>query len=189
MLDGEYSAVIAGVLHEVENEYDFDGPLFSKIPSTHKLFVVDPRRTQFRFARGFEAGFNIARAANRIQKAEADEITGHLGRPFQKGSRHMLSRFTSRELEEEVRAAKITLAEEGARGFQNPKVQRAGGASLYLAGFSPQVRQIPAEHRKTMIDEVLDMTDVMLAMCNLDMKHVPVGELIVSTGSGRDNHV
>jgi hypothetical protein len=178
-INPEYSDVIYGAVHEAGQDIDLGFSLFKRIPHSHRAFILDPRRMRGRLARGYEPGFNLRNVADQIQDTSQTSIEGSIREPLMRRSKHLLAPVKSTELDEEIRGAKRLLAEEGARGFNDPKVQRSAGAMIYLGQIDERIREIPKGERLEIARTVIDGIDMMLTQSSLDMNHVPFGEMRV----------
>lgn len=138
MVEGEQSLDIAAAVQDI----DFDEELlrYSKVPKTHKVFLLDPRSVNRHFKRGFEQGFNFSRALERTKNRgeESDDIIEvKLGEVVVKNHKHVFGKIESPELDIETNAMKHILGDEGMIGLRGKRADRAARHMLYLAQLAP----------------------------------------------------
>lgn len=182
MVDDKFSSVIADCVHAVNADFE-TLPLFERVPSSHKVFILDPRRTKHSLAKGFEAGFNMRTTIDRVGEIAVNQPQASLGEVHIRRGRHLMTYISSPQLDAETRAAKEVLAEEGAKGFQSRKVLRsAGGAVIYLGQLSEGVRQLEPDEGREIRNMIIDQVDLAFAMqSEVDLSAVTFGDLNVKS--------
>lgn len=162
-------------------DFDEDALRYGKIPTTHRAFLLDPRLVNQHFKKGFEQGFNFARALRKIEHEgeECEDIVDDatLGDVVIRNRRHVLGKISSETLRTEIVAMKQILGEEGMRGLRGTKAARAAGPMIYLAQLAVP---LPSHEAET---DFRDSLEASFAIHGL--AEVAFGEVQVSSRTAR----
>jgi hypothetical protein len=163
-LDQRYSETLRDVTEQVDQDND-EHEVFSRIATSHRVFLLDPRRSRRELSKGFEAGFNIASAISEARDVCArDTAVGSLGELSVRRSKYLMAEIESNQIREESRAVKEVLNQEGARGFKSEKIRRAGGHVIFIAEFSKEIMHLDdPERARYLKDSAIEQLDLYLS--------------------------
>lgn len=134
MVDGEQSQALAATVGSLD--FDEENLRYKKVPGVHRVFLLDPRLTNRHFKRGFEQGFNFARALQRMKdksREQDDTVDVALGDVVIRDRKHVLGTIESEQLQEETIAIKRQLGDEGLKGMRGTRALRSAHHMIYLA--------------------------------------------------------
>ena len=177
-MDRDDSDSVAGVIRNFLRSEAEWFPSIERVQPTHRAYILDPRIVRREFKSGFEAGYNFARARQRIEgqtENYIDEIPARLGRIVFLGDRHrIVGSFVQSAVMRDERASLYGgLADSGLRGFN--KLANAKVSTPPVVLFTLQAPLHDAAARKEIQESIETAFDV-----HHGVRNVTFGELQIT---------